>query len=314
MANDIIKINKNGDLYKRLRKYGIFYLFLLPAVVTVFLFCYKPLWGVIIAFKDFKAADGIWGSAWVGFEHFQKAFTDPNFLRALRNTLVIGVLTLATSFPVTIIFTLLVNEIRSMKFKKVVQTITYLPHFLSWVVVSAFAYQILSPSGGVFNTILIKLGVLEEPYYFMIHAASFLPVYLIVNLWKNTGYSIVVYLAVIAGIDTQQYEAAMLDGANRWQKIRYVTLPALIPTICVMLILGVGNIISVGFDPIYNMYNSSVYQTADVISTFVYRKGMLEAKFDYSTAVGLFQNVVSLILVLSSNWLARKANPEYRII
>lgn len=314
MDNDIMKINNKNDLHRRLKKYSIFYLFLLPAVITVFLFSYKPLWGIIIAFKDFKAAKGILGSEWVGLQHFRKAFADPNFLRALRNTLVIGALTLVTSFPVTIIFTLLVNEIRNMRFKKVVQTITYLPHFLSWVVVSAFAYQILSPSSGILNTVLVKLGVLEKPYYFMMYSSSFLPVYLIVNLWKNTGYSIIVYLAVIAGIDVQLYEAAELDGANRWQKIRYITLPALIPTISVMLILNVGNIISVGFDPIYNMYNSSVYQTADVISTFVYRKGMLEAKFDYSTAVGLFQNVVSLILVLSSNWLARKANPEYRII
>lgn len=305
---------RNKDFFKMLKKHRIFYLFLLPAVVMVFLFSYMPLWGILIAFKDFKMARGIMGSQWVGLEHFQKLFTDPNFYRVLKNTLIIGITTLLTTFPVTIIFTILVNEIMNTKLKKTVQTITYLPHFLSWVVVGTFAYQILSPSSGIINTILINLGILDKSIYFMAEPDLFVPIYLIVNLWKETGYSIVVYLAVIAGIDTQQYEAAMIDGANRFQKILYITLPAMLPTICVMLILNIGTVITVGFDPIFNLYNDATYQTADVISTFVYRKGMVDAQFDYSTAVGLFQNVVSLILVLTSNWFARKANPEYRVI
>ena len=305
---------RNKDFFKMLKKHRIFYLFLLPAVVMVFLFSYMPLWGILIAFKDFKMARGIMGSEWVGFAHFQKLFTDPNFYRVLKNTLIIGITTLLTTFPVTIIFTILVNEIMNTKLKKTVQTITYLPHFLSWVVVGTFAYQVLSPSNGIINTILINLGILDKSIYFMAEPDLFVPIYLIVNLWKETGYSIVVYLAVIAGIDTQQYEAAMIDGANRFQRILYITLPAMLPTICVMLILNIGTVITVGFDPIFNLYNDATYQTADVISTFVYRKGMVDAQFDYSTAVGLFQNVVSLILVLTSNWFARKANPEYRVI
>lgn len=292
----------------------MFYLFLLPAVVMVFLFSYMPFWGILIAFKDFKMARGIMGSEWVGLEHFRKLFSDPNFYRVLKNTLIIGISTLLTTFPVTIIFTILVNEILNTKFKKVVQTVTYLPHFLSWVVVGTFAYQILSPSSGIVNTILVNLGILDKSVYFMAQPNMFVPIYLIVNLWKETGYSIVVYLAVISGIDTEQYEAVSIDGANRFQKILYVTLPAMLPTICVMLILNIGTIITVGFDPIFNLYNDATYQTADVISTFVYRKGMVDAQFDYSTAVGLFQNVVSLTLVLLSNWFARKANPEYRVI
>lgn len=308
------KVEKRRYKIKMLKKYRIFYLFLLPALVTVFFFSYRPMTGIIIAFKDFKMAKGIEGSAWVGFEHFQKLFTDPNFLRALKNTLKIGCLTLAIQFPCTIIFTLLVNEIMSRGFKKVVQTITYLPNFLSWVVVGTFFYQILSPSNGIINSILVRLGVLDKPIYFMAQANLFVTIYIIVTLWKNTGYSIVVYLSVISGIDMQQYEAASIDGGNRLQKILYITLPAMVPTMCVMLILSVGNIITVGFDPIYNLYNSATYQTADVIATFVYRKGMVEAKFDYSTAAGLFQNVVSLILVLTSNWFVRKANPDYRVI
>ena len=305
---------RRSEFFKMLKKHRMFYLFLLPAVVMVFLFSYMPFWGILIAFKDFKLARGIMGSEWVGLEHFRKLFSDPNFYRVLKNTLIIGISTLLTTFPVTIIFTILVNEILNTKFKKVVQTVTYLPHFLSWVVVGTFAYQILSPSSGIVNTILVNLGILDKSVYFMAQPNMFVPIYLIVNLWKETGYSIVVYLAVISGIDTEQYEAVSIDGANRFQKILYVTLPAMLPTICVMLILNIGTIITVGFDPIFNLYNDATYQTADVISTFVYRKGMVDAQFDYSTAVGLFQNVVSLTLVLLSNWFARKANPEYRVI
>lgn len=305
---------RKSEFFRMLKKHRMFYLFLLPAVVMVFLFSYMPFWGILIAFKDFKMARGIMGSEWVGLEHFRKLFADPNFYRVLKNTLIIGITTLLTTFPVTIIFTILVNEILNTKFKKVVQTVTYLPHFLSWVVVGTFAYQILSPSSGIVNTILVNLGILDKSVYFMAQPKMFVPIYLIVNLWKETGYSIVVYLAVISGIDTEQYEAVSIDGANRFQKILYVTLPAMLPTICVMLILNIGTIITVGFDPIFNLYNDATYQTADVISTFVYRKGMVDAQFDYSTAVGLFQNVVSLTLVLLSNWFARKANPEYRVI
>ena len=314
MMKAIRKEERKRERLRMLKKYRMFYLFLLPAVLVVFLFSYKPLLGVVIAFKDFKMVKGIWDSEWVGLKHFQKLFGDPNFFRALKNTLIIGIISLVAQFPITIIFTILVNEIGHRRFKKVVQTITYLPHFLSWVVVGSFVYQILSPTSGVVNAILIKLGILEKPFYFMVQQNLFVAIYVFTKLWKDTGYSIVVYLASIAGIDVEQYEAAAIDGANRFQKIIYITLPALIPTMCVMLILNVGSIISVGFDPIYNLYNSATYQTADVISTFVYRKGMVDARFDYSTAAGLFQNVVSLILVLSSNWLARKANPEYRVI
>lgn len=306
--------NKNQVTYRMIKKHRMYYLFLLPALITVFFFCYKPLWGLIIAFKDFKMAKGILESEWVGLEHFRNIFSDPSFGRAFWNTIKIGILTLLTSFPVTIVFTILINEITHARFKKSVQTITYLPYFLSWVVVGSFTFTLLSPSGGIVNAFLIRLGVFEKPLYFMAEPRLFVPIYLIVNLWKNTGYSIVVYLAVIAGIDVAQYEAAMIDGANRFQKILYITLPALVPTMCVMLILNVGTIITVGFDPIYNLYTTTTYPTADVISTFVYRKGMVEAKFDYSTAAGLFQSVISLFLVLSSNWIARKANPDYRIM
>ncbi|MDE7313522.1 MAG: ABC transporter permease subunit [Eubacterium sp.] len=308
------KTTGTGNLKKEMRKYLPFYMFLLPAVILVILFCYMPMEGLMIAFKDYKMARGIEGSEWVGLKHFQALFADPNFYRVLGNTLKISILTLLTTFPVTIIFTLLVNEILHTKFKSVIQTITYIPHFLSWVVVGTFVYQILSPTGGIVNAILIQLGILEKPLYFMAQKDLFVPIYLIANLWKTTGYSIVIYLATIAGIDTALYDAASIDGANRFRRILHITLPAMFPTMCTMLILNIGSLVNVGFDPVFNLYNDATYQTADVISTYVYRKGMVESRYDFSTAIGLFQNVVSLVLVLLANWFARKANPEYKII
>ncbi len=308
------KTSGTGYLKKEIRKYLPFYLFLLPALILVILFCYMPMEGLMIAFKDYKMARGIEGSEWVGLQHFQALFADPNFYRVLGNTLKISIWTLLTTFPITIIFTILVNEILNKKFKSVIQTITYMPHFLSWVVVGTFVYQLLSPTGGVVNALLIQLGILDKPLYFMAQKDMFVPIYLIANLWKTTGYSIVIYLATIAGIDTALYDAASIDGANRFRRILHITLPAMFPTMCTMLILNIGSLVSVGFDPVFNLYNDATYQTADVISTYVYRKGMVESRYDFSTAIGLFQNVVSLVLVLIANWFARKANPEYKII
>ncbi|MBS5316222.1 MAG: ABC transporter permease [Zhenhengia sp.] len=309
-----INAKNNKTLISQMKKYYPFYLFLIPALIIVILFSYVPMYGIIIAFKDFKMARGILGSEWVGLAHFQKIFSDPNFYRVLFNTIKLSVLSLVTSFPVTIIFALLVNELMNMKFKRVVQTITYLPHFLSWVVVGGFVYQLLSPSNGLINSILVSLGVIDKSIYFMVEQDMFTPIFLITNLWKSTGYSIVIYLAAIAGIDQGLYEAAIIDGANRFQRVLYVTLPALAPTICTLLILNISSLMSVGFDPIFNLYNPATYPTADVIATYVYRKGMVEAQYDLTTAIGLFQNVVGVILILFSNWLARKANPDYRII
>ena len=202
----------------------------------------------------------------------------------------------------------------NMKVMRFVQTISYMPCFLSWVVVSAFVYQMLSPSSCSVNAVLFSLGILDKPVFFMVQQNMFVPIYLLTNLWKSTGYSIVIYLATISGIDPQLYDSAAIDGANRLHKVLYITLPALFPTMCTLLILNVGSLISVGFDPIFNLYNDATYPVADVISTYVYRKGMVDSQYDLSTAVGLFQNVISLVLVLGANWFARKANPDYRII
>lgn len=308
------KAVKKSDFAKQFKKHIPFYLFVLPAIVLVILFSYLPMGGIVIAFKDYKMARGISGSEWVGMYYFEKMFTDPNFYRVLMNTIKISFLTLITTFPVTIIFTILINELANAKFKRVVQTITYMPHFLSWVVVGTFVMQLLSPASGLLNAVLMKFGVIDNPIFFMAEQEMFIPIYLITTLWKNTGYSIVIYLATISGIDTELYAAASIDGANRFQRIIHITLPALLPTMCTMLILQIGSLISVGFDPIYNLSNEATYQVADVIATYVYRKGMMESQYAFSTAIGLFQNVVSLALVMFANWFARKANPEYRVI
>ncbi|MEG0692734.1 MAG: ABC transporter permease subunit [Oscillospiraceae bacterium] len=308
------KHHSGTSLLRQMKPYIPFYILLLIPLIQVIIFDFLPLYGISIAFKDFKMGRGIAGSDWVGLKHFQKVFTDPDFYRVVYNTIKISVATLITTTPITIIFALLVNEIMGMRFKRVVQTITYLPHFLSWVVVGGFVYQILSPTSGIFNAFLVSLGVIDSPIYFMVEEQMFIPIYLITTLWKNTGYSIIIYLASIAGIDTGLYESALIDGANRFQRVLYITLPSIAPTISTLLILNMSTLISVGFDPIFNLYNPSTYNVADVISTYVYRRGLVEARYDSTTAIGLAQNVIALILILLSNFAARKANPDYKII
>ncbi len=257
---------------------------------------------------------GILGSEWIGLRHFEKMFHDPSFFRVLMNTLRLSFLNLLTLFPLTIIFALMINEVGNVKFKRISQTVTYLPHFLSWVVVGGFVYQVLSPSHGVVNAILVRLGLVDKPIYFMIQKDMFDPVYLISVIWKELGWGIVIYLAAIAGIDLSLYESAVIDGAGRLQKVVHITLPCILPTISTLLILRLGSLINVGFDPIFNLYNEGTYEVADVISTYVYRRGLQDAKYDYTTAVGLFQNVVGFILVISGNWIAKKADPDFRIM
>jgi len=296
------------------RKYLPFYLFLILPMAQVIVFNYLPMYGVQIAFKDFIIKRGIIGSEWVGFEHFAKMFGDRVFFRVLFNTLYLSALSMVVVFPLTIIFALMMNEVRNERFKRVSQTVTYLPHFLSWVVVGGFVYQILSPSTGIVNAILVKLGVFEKPLYFMIQKNLFVPIYLITSIWKELGWSIIIYLAAIAGIDPSLYESAVIDGATRFRKVLHITLPCIMPTISTMLILRLGSLINVGFDPIFNLYNPATYDVADVISTYVYRRGLVEMKYDYTAAIGLFQNVVGLALVLTGNWISRKAEPDFRII
>ena len=311
-------INKSSFFFhseklRKVKRMKYLYLLILLPFLHQLIFSYAPLYGIIISFKDFKFARGIWGSEWNNFQNYKMLFEDSFFIRAFFNTLKLSISSLVVSFPSTIIFALLINEIGKIKFKRIVQTISYLPHFMSWVVIATFIYQLLSPENGFLNSVLLRLGAISEPIYFMGLKRYFVPMYLISGLWAGIGWGSIIYLSAIAGIDISQYESAQLDGANRFHKAIYITLPGIMPTATVLLILNLGSILSVGFDRIFNLYNPLTYEVADVISTFVFRKGLMEAKYDYAAAVGLFQNIIGFTLVMMTNYFARKFN-DYAIV
>ena len=297
-------MKKKYSTWKQYKKCKYLFLMFIPVILYFVIFCYVPMYGVIISFQDYYPRLGITGSEWVGFKHFEKLFTGRYFFPVLRNTLIISIGKLLFGFPAPIILCLLLNEVRSLKFKKVVQTISYLPHFISWVVLASIVQTILSPSSGVVNYIIQLLG--GEPIFFMGSSDWFRKVIVGSSIWRDTGWQTVVFMAAILSIDPQLYEAADLDGAGRFQKMIYVTLPCIAPTIIIMFIMATGNVIQDDFDQIYNMLNAKVMDVGDVIGTYTYRMGIENAKYSYSTAVGLFKNVVSLILVTFTNAFSRK--------
>lgn len=297
-------MKKKYSTWKQYKKCKYLFLMFIPVILYFVIFCYVPMYGVIISFQDYYPRLGITGSEWVGFKHFEKLFTGRYFFPVLRNTLIISIGKLLFGFPAPIILCLLLNEVRSLKFKKVVQTISYLPHFISWVVLASIVQTILSPSSGVVNYIIQLLG--GEPIFFMGSSDWFRKVIVGSSIWRDTGWQTVVFMAAILSSDPQLYEAADLDGAGRFQKMIYVTLPCIAPTIIIMFIMATGNVIQDDFDQIYNMLNAKVMDVGDVIGTYTYRMGIEKMNFSYATAVGLFKNVVSLILVTFTNAFSRK--------
>ena len=297
-------MKKKYSTWKQYKKCKYLFLMFIPVILYFVIFCYVPMYGVIISFQDYYPRLGITGSEWVGFKHFEKLFTGRYFFPVLRNTLIISIGKLLFGFPAPIILCLLLNEVRSLKFKKVVQTISYLPHFISWVVLASIVQTILSPSSGVVNYIIQLLG--GEPIFFMGSSDWFRKVIVGSSIWRDTGWQTVVFMAAILSIDPQLYEAADLDGAGRFQKMIYVTLPCIAPTIIIIFIMATGNVIQDDFDQIYNMLNAKVMDVGDVIGTYTYRMGIEKMNFSYATAVGLFKNVVSLILVTFTNAFSRK--------
>ena len=292
------------------KKYGALTLMFIPVVLYFFIFKYIPMGGIVIAFKNFKISEGIFGSAWCGLDNFNKAFRTPTFARSVTNTLTISGLNLLFCFPAPIILALMMNEVTHLRFKKTVQTISYLPHFLSWVVLAGMFQQLLSPNNGPVNAILRDVFGVKESIYFLGSNDYFRGTLVVTDLWKNVGWSSIIYLATIAGIDPTLYEAATVDGATRWQCTRYITLPSLVSTIVIMLILSVGSIMDAGFDQVFNLYNSAVYRTGDIIDTYVYRYGISDMRYDFATAVGLFKNVIAFILVVGTNLIARRISGE----
>ncbi|RAV13604.1 ABC transporter permease [Paenibacillus contaminans] len=293
-----------GVLRKKWKRMKMLYLMLLLPVVHLAVFHYAPMYGVLIAFKDYRPGLGIWDSPWNNFEHFRSMLNDFVFLRALRNTFVISLVRLVFGFTMPILFALLLNELRTRFFKRTVQSISYLPHFLSWVIVASMVVEIVSPQRGVVNYVVTLFG--GEPINFLSSKLFFVPLLLITDVWKEIGWASIIYLASIASISPELYEAAESDGANRFQKMIHITIPSLVPVITILFLLRLGNILSGGFDQILNLYNPLVYEVADIIDTYVYRVGMLEVRFDYSAAVGLFKNVVGVILLVTVNQFVRK--------
>lgn len=282
----------------------------LPVIVYFIVFKYVPMGGIVIAFKNYKIKQGIFGSAWCGLDNFTKAFATPTFARSVKNTLVISGLKLLFGFPAPILLALMLNEVTHIRFKKTVQTITYLPHFLSWVVLAGMFQQLLSPNNGAVNAVLKQVFGLKDSIYFLGSNQYFRGTLIVTDIWKNVGWSSILYLATISGIDPALYEAATVDGASRWQCTRYITLPSLVSTIVVMLILNIGSIMDAGFDQVFNLYNSAVYQTGDIIDTYVYRYGLGDMKYSLATAVGLFKNVIAFVLVVGTNLIARRISGE----
>jgi ABC-type polysaccharide transport system, permease component len=278
----------------------------LPGIIYFIVFRYVPIYGLVIAFKDYTFADGIMGSPWIGLQAFQEMFASRSFWEVFKNTLVISFLEFAFSFPAPIIFALLLNEVMRLRAKKFFQTVSYLPHFVSWVILAGLFTQFLSPSTGPINILIHALG--GRPIYFMADPNWFVFVLVITEVWKSLGWGSIIYLAALSGIDTEMYEAASIDGAGRWVKMKSITLPSLAPTITIMLILAVGKLVNDNFDQIFNMYNPAVYKVADVMSTYIYRKGLENMEYTYATALGLFKNVISLAMVLGANALAKRIN------
>lgn len=298
----------SGKNWQRILAGRYIYALILPGFFYFAIFKFLPMWGVLIAFQDYNPFAGISGSEWVGFQHFINLIKDEHFYILLRNTLVINLMNLFFFFPVPIFLTLMLNEVRHEWFKKINQSIVYLPHFLSWVVVASMTFFMLSVDVGFINKLLIFLGL--DTFSFLSEPRFFWGLLTIQNIWKETGWGTVIFLAAVAGVDTQRYEAAVVDGAGRLRQIWHITLPAIRPTIVILLILRLGHIADVGFEQVLLMMNPLVTNVADVFDTYVYYRGIQQGEISLGTAVGLFKGVIGLILVLCSNYVVKKMGQD----
>ncbi|MTV96348.1 ABC transporter permease subunit [Streptococcus pneumoniae] len=307
MNQEILKKSKIQLTVEHIQKYWILYLMMIPATVLLILFTYGPMYGIIMAFQDFTVFKGYTGSPFVGLKHFQRLFSDPLFYRLFKNTFMVGVLDFLFSFPAPLIFALILNEVRKVRFKSVVQSISYLPHFIPLVVMVGIIFELFG-SYGIINSLLSSLGM--EPISFFTKSEWFLPLYIGSGVWKTIGWGSIIYMGALTNIDSTLYEAADMDGANRWHKMWHVTLPRLRPTVVTLFILNAGGIMQVGFEKVFLMSSPATYEVSDVLSTYVYRQGILNSDFSYSAAVGLFNNIVALLFVLLANKIAKKLGEE----
>lgn len=297
---------KSGSLKQQLELQSM----IIPGFVLIFIFAYIPLFGIVVAFKDYNLYSGIMGSPWVGLKHFQAFFSDRNFMQIMRNTLVISVLKLAFGFPAPIILAVLLNEVASIRNRRFFQTITYMPHFISWVVVAGMLTTLLSMDGGTVNSVLMSLGIINEPINFLSNPNYFWTILVSANVWKSTGFNAIIFMAAISGISPDLYEAAALDGASRFKQIFAITLPCIMTQIVIVLILNVSNILNAGFDDILLLTNNGenriLMSVADVVDTYVYRVGIKAQRFSFATAAGVFKSAVNILMLLAANGISRK--------
>lgn len=300
------KPKMSEKIKKEFRRNKYLYLMALPVIAYYLLFHYGPMYGAVIAFKQYNIADGIWGSKWVGFKYFKQFFDSYYFWRLIRNTLTLSLKQLIWGFPAPIVLALLLNEVRNKRFKKTVQSITYLPHFVSLVVITGMIRDFVARDGIVTDVLVFfgmeRVNLLSVPEFFSnIYVAS--------GIWQGIGWGTIIYLAALSGVDAQLYEAASIDGAGRLKSLIHITLPSILPTIIILLILNIGKLMSIGFEKVILLYNPTIYETADIISSFVYRKGLGDSfEFSYTTAIGLFRSVINFVLLVTANQLSKKTN------
>ncbi|NOU98136.1 ABC transporter permease subunit [Paenibacillus sp. LMG 31456] len=295
-------------VWKRILRNKSLYLLGLPGIVFFLIFKYVPMWGILISFQDYSPFQGMLNSPWVGLKHFERLFSHPDFLILLRNTMAINVLNLIFFFPLPIILSLLLNEVGNLVFKRIIQSIIYLPHFLSWVIIAGISFLLLSKGEGIVNKLLEAGGF--NKFDFLTNPDVFWGLLTVQSIWKEAGWGTVIFLAAIAGVDPQLYEAAKMDGASRLRQAWHVTLPAIRSVIIILLILRIGHIMDVGFEQVFLMMNGAVSEVADVFDTYVYRLGIRQGQFSFTTAVGLFKSIIGLILVILSNRLAKRFGEE----
>ncbi len=295
--NPMSKKQKFMEFMNTIYKHKFFYLILIPAIVLLIIFAYRPMYGIVIAFKNFSPRKGIMGSPWVGLENFERIFDLDMFWQAFKNTIVINLLKLIFGFPLSILLAIMINAVKNKIFKNTVQTLVYLPHFVSWVVVAGIIFALFDERSGSLYKLLsgvVNLNIFGD-------GKQFVTMLVVSDIWKEVGWGAIIYLAALSGVSEDLYEASELDGANKIQQLFNVTIPQILPTISIMLILRVGGLIGGGFDQIYNLYNSTVYEYADVLDTFIYRYGIGDGEFEVGTAVGLFSNVINIALLLGAN-------------
>lgn len=300
------------NLRKTIARQKYLILMVITFVVWVIIFRYVPLWGWLMAFQDYKPWKSITDQQWVGLKQFIELFKDVDFYRSMRNTLAMSFLGLAFGFPIPIMLALLINEIKNSRFKRTVQTISYLPHFVSWVVIASIVFRVLSPLG-IVNEVLIRLGIIDNAIAFMGEPAYFWWIVVFTDLWKEMGWNSIVYLAAMAGVSPELHEAAIIDGAGRFKRMWYVTIPGIMPTIVVLLVLSIGNIINIGFERQFLLRTASTRDVADVIDLYILNYGIGTGRFSFGTAAGVFKSVVSLSLLTIANWLSRRTT-GYKVI